>query len=278
NAALIAQAELSFRYVDLERKRDTLLAKAGKSWGDLPYYVEVHEGDDEDEDEDEGEDEEKVKVKVTVKETVYGCTLDDYRGSLPTKVTEEVFRYGETFEEEVDAAWVVAFKQAVAASKDCTYHGVSRSETNEASEPDLSRLSAEDRIELGLISRAMGDFATDSGQLAKNEGSLDAVLSVTELRQLSLRDLRLLRNTIYARRGRPFKSKLLQEHFARMPWYKPNPAYTDKRLTKNDQRNVALISQVEKEFGGALVDKDFQAANPSTSTDVDPPIPYEGTA
>jgi hypothetical protein len=101
--------------------------------------------------------------------------------------------------------------------------------------------------------------------------SLDEVLKVKDLRLLSLRDLRLLRNTIYARRGRPFKSPLLQEHFARMPWYTPDPAYTDERLTKTDKRNVALIQQVEQEFGGALGDKDFRRGNPSVGTDV--PVP-----
>jgi hypothetical protein len=135
------------------------------------------------------------------------------------------------------------------------------------------KLSPEDRIELGLISRAMGEFAVDEGQREDLSISLDKVLPVKELRLLSLRDLRLLRNTIYARRGRPFKSPLLQEHFSRMPWYTPDPAYTDKRLTKTDKRNVALIQQVEKEFGGALKDKDFLRANPSQAADVSWPEP-----
>jgi hypothetical protein len=138
--------------------------------------------------------------------------------------------------------------------------------------PDLDKLSPEDRIELGLISRAMGEFAVDEGLRTQAANSLDAVLSVKELRQLSLRDLRLLRNTLYARRGRPFKSPLLQEHFEHMPWYKPDPAYSDTRLTETDKRNIALIVQVEKEFGGALKDKDFLIA-PSQAESVEPPEP-----
>lgn len=128
---------------------------------------------------------------------------------------------------------------------------------------DFDKLSPEERIELGLLSRAMGSFASDDSSRGEVEQSLDQVLSLKDLRELSLRDLRLLRNTIYARRGRPFKSPLLQEHFSHMPWYKADPTYTDARLTKNDQRNVKLIQSVEKELGGALKDEDFLISDPS---------------
>ena len=120
------------------------------------------------------------------------------------------------------------------------------------------KLPAEARIELGLISRALGSFASDTGKLQEGlQASLDRILSVTELRQLSLRDLRLLRNTLYARRGRPFKSKILQSHFTAMSWYHEDTSYTDARLTDNDKRNIALIRSVEDEFGGPLKDEDW---------------------
>lgn len=133
--------------------------------------------------------------------------------------------------------------------------------------PDFRKLTPEQRIELGLLSRAMGSFASDDASRGQVEKSLDEVLSLKELRELSLRDLRLLRNTLYARRGRPFQSPLLQKHFARMPWYKADPAYTDARLTKNDLRNVKLIRSVEKELGGALKDEDFLIADPQQRED-----------
>ncbi len=120
------------------------------------------------------------------------------------------------------------------------------------------KLPPEARIELGLISRALGSFASDTGKLEEgSQASLDRVLSVQELRQLSLRDLRLLRNTLYARRGRPFKSQVLQAHFKAMSWYQEDPNYTDARLTENDKRNIALIRSVEDEFGGPLKDEDW---------------------
>lgn len=118
-------------------------------------------------------------------------------------------------------------------------------------------LSEDARIELGLLSRAMGGFALDNDKRARVEGSLDQLLALNELRQLSLRDLRLLRNTVYARRGRPFKSKVLQQHFARQSWYRANDVYADALLTATDTRNIQLIRSVEDEFGGPLGDEDW---------------------
>ncbi|HEX8953104.1 MAG TPA: YARHG domain-containing protein [Polyangia bacterium] len=120
-----------------------------------------------------------------------------------------------------------------------------------------SKIADDDKIELGLLSRAMGQFALDDESRGKTEGSLDRTLGLEEVRQLSLRDLRLLRNTIYARRGRTFKSEVLRDHFSGMEWYKPRPDYSDKLLTQNDVRNVALIKSVENEFGGPLSDEDW---------------------
>lgn len=120
-----------------------------------------------------------------------------------------------------------------------------------------SKLGDDDKIEIGLLARAMGEFALDDESRGKSEGSLDRALKVEEVRQLSLRDLRLLRNTIYARRGRTFKSEILRDHFSGMEWYKPRPDYSDKLLSANDVRNIGLIKSVENEFGGPLSDEDW---------------------
>jgi YARHG domain len=118
-------------------------------------------------------------------------------------------------------------------------------------------LTADDKVELGLIDRSMGSFALDDDSREKAAEGLDRILKVGELRQLSLRDLRLLRNTIYARHGRPFKSEILRDHFSGMSWYHVDAAYTDKLLSANDARNIALIKSVENEFGGPLSDEDW---------------------
>jgi hypothetical protein len=140
-------------------------------------------------------------------------------------------------------------------SRDCRYAHKKWYTANPAfKEADLG---VDDKVELGLIDRSMGSFALDDESRGKSEAGLDRILSVAELRQLSLRDLRLLRNTIYARHGRPFKSEILRDHFSGMSWYKVDAAYSDKLLTANDTRNIALIRSVENEFGGPLSDEDW---------------------
>jgi len=63
---------------------------------------------------------------------------------------------------------------------------------------------------------------------------------------LNKSQLRILRNEIFARKGRIFKSKDLQELFSKQPWYKPDSEYNDKRLSTLDRENIALILKYEK--------------------------------
>ena len=83
---------------------------------------------------------------------------------------------------------------------------------------------------------------------------LDSLVRVDQLRDLSRRDLRILRNMVYARHGRAFKSELLQLHFERQSWYKVDPAYSDAKLSEVDKRNVQIIRSVEDSLGGPLTD------------------------
>lgn len=63
---------------------------------------------------------------------------------------------------------------------------------------------------------------------------------------LFVEDLRVLRNEIYARRGRVFKDKELQKYFAAQPWYQPNPDFKDEMLSETEAKNLAIIAEVEK--------------------------------
>jgi hypothetical protein len=115
----------------------------------------------------------------------------------------------------------------------------------------------EEKIELRLISVRLGKWAGSAGQdrtPLEDPSLLDRQITVDSLKDFSRRDLRLLRNLIYARRGRPFHSELLQTYFAAVDWYKPDPKYTDARLTALDKRNINLILSVENSLGGPLTD------------------------
>ena len=88
---------------------------------------------------------------------------------------------------------------------------------------------------------------------------LDHLITVDQLSNLSRRDLRILRNTVYARHGRKFKSVLLQAYFDNMEWYTQDPAFTEKSLTKIDTTNIRLIKSVEETMGGPLTEDEQRA-------------------
>jgi len=87
---------------------------------------------------------------------------------------------------------------------------------------------------------------------------LDKKLHPSQLKTLSMRDLRLLRNTIFARRGRPFKSNILKEYFSDMWWYEENETYSDSSLSDVDKFNIYTIGVSEKTRGGAMDDERHQ--------------------
>jgi YARHG domain len=94
-----------------------------------------------------------------------------------------------------------------------------------------------------------------------NPDLLKTPLSVDELSDLSRRDLRILRNTVFARHGRPFKTNSMRTWFERMEWYRVDPKYTDKRLTKTDLENIKLIRSVEDSIGGPETEEEVDGEN-----------------
>lgn len=115
-------------------------------------------------------------------------------------------------------------------------------------------LGAEDKIELMLLARQLGEaseIVAASDPLTEPK-LLDKLITLEQLSDYSRRDLKLLRNTIYARRGRPFKSGSLKDYFGRMAWYKADAGYTDARLNEIDRKNIKIILSLEDELGGPL--------------------------
>ncbi|CAN5329890.1 hypothetical protein BH20ACI1_BH20ACI1_08420 [soil metagenome] len=62
---------------------------------------------------------------------------------------------------------------------------------------------------------------------------------------LFVEDLRVLRNEIYARRGRVFKDQTLQKYFETQAWYHPNPEFKDEMLSETESKNLAIIRETE---------------------------------
>jgi hypothetical protein len=71
---------------------------------------------------------------------------------------------------------------------------------------------------------------------------------------LTLTDLRLKRNEIFAKHGYIFKSKDLADYFSKYDWYKPTNHNVDSLLTETDRANIKIITEIENEIGDYVID------------------------
>jgi hypothetical protein len=69
------------------------------------------------------------------------------------------------------------------------------------------------------------------------------------LNDLKRMQARILRNEIFARHGRKFKSMDLSKVFSDVDWYKPNPNYSDNMLNDIEKKNIRFILDYEKKIG-----------------------------
>jgi ketosteroid isomerase-like protein len=107
----------------------------------------------------------------------------------------------------------------------------------------------------------------EAAQRAEQKIRAGALVSPADLSGVTSAQLRLLRNTVYARYGRVFRDEELQQYFLKRPWYRPRADYDDRLLTTNDRANADLLksfednggrppeadaSEVSKEVGDAL--------------------------
>ena len=86
--------------------------------------------------------------------------------------------------------------------------------------------------------------------------------AITEqmLSGLSLHELRLLRNEVYARHGRMFRAEWLQQYFFFQPWYNPDENFKDETLSGNDKLNVETIVKYENKIHQELSTKPITQA------------------
>jgi len=107
--------------------------------------------------------------------------------------------------------------------------------------------------------KKLPDADSHKALLAKESSQIHRVFDVVEaavaqggallesdLSGFSLDELRLLRNTVYARHGRLFNDPNLQQHFERRSSYVPRSTYSVDNLTPRDRANIRLIQKQEK--------------------------------
>lgn len=75
---------------------------------------------------------------------------------------------------------------------------------------------------------------------------LSSKLTDSDLKNLDKAQLRILRNAIYARYGKTFKSVDLQSLFECYSWYKKNQDYSDSMINDVDRYNIQMILKYEK--------------------------------
>lgn len=110
------------------------------------------------------------------------------------------------------------------------------STVNRNSAPPHTEQPPGDRPSSGIASKDRAEAKIISGGL----------LSTRDLEGIPSSELRLLRNTIYARHGRIFDSPEMRRYFSNRPWYTPRSDYRDSDLTSIDQANIRLILAAEK--------------------------------
>jgi hypothetical protein len=113
-------------------------------------------------------------------------------------------------------------------------------------------LSATERRNLAAIDaarRKQSHAAISPGDMEHYENRL-----VTEdlLKGLSLNELRLLRNEVYARRGRQFRTEWLSQYFYSQPWYDPREDLSEPELSETEKKNIATIVAYERKLKDSL--------------------------
>ena len=72
------------------------------------------------------------------------------------------------------------------------------------------------------------------------------------LAALNQKELRLLRNTIYAKYGYSFKDQDLVSYFSKFPWYKSQFNEVEKKLNDMDKQSIKKINEFEKGYKSTL--------------------------
>ena len=86
-------------------------------------------------------------------------------------------------------------------------------------------------------------------------------------------ELRILRNTVFARHGRRFVSPDLQEHFGRFAWYNPGVDDVDNRLSQYDRFLIAYMLRLEdRDWFNFLTREDMLTIVQGSLSGVRPPI------
>ena len=125
---------------------------------------------------------------------------------------------------------------------------------------DPKKLSATERKNVEILSGAQKRQRNVALLPGDMEFFENRTINEQMLHGLSLHELRLIRNEIYARHGRIFRAEWLQQHFFMQPWYAPDENFKDEELSGNDKLNVETIVRYENKIHQELSTKPITRA------------------
>jgi hypothetical protein len=116
----------------------------------------------------------------------------------------------------------------------------------------LSALEEKNLLTIEAAQKKSRKLALAPGDMELFENKL---IAEQMLHGLSLNELRLLRNEVYARHGRQFQAPWLSQYFFSQPWYQPDENFKDEELSGPDKQNVETIVAYEKKIHDELASK-----------------------
>ena len=122
---------------------------------------------------------------------------------------------------------------------------------------NLSEIERRNLRLIDTIQRQQRRVAIAPGDLELFENKL---IAETMLRGLSLHELRLIRNEIYARHGRIFKTIWIQQYFGGQPWYDPKEDFKDEDISGKDKTNIETIVAYENKVHNQIGNKPITRA------------------
>nr|MDQ3820568.1 YARHG domain-containing protein [Acidobacteriota bacterium] len=70
-------------------------------------------------------------------------------------------------------------------------------------------------------------------------------VQLSEIKGLSLDDLKFLRGIVFGRHGRVFKDLDIQSYLKDRSWYKPDPNFKNSSLNDTERQNLDVIREAE---------------------------------
>ena len=99
---------------------------------------------------------------------------------------------------------------------------------------------------ISISQTASMEVAGDTYSKVEKDILAGKTIHTAKLHSFNKTELKLLRNTIFAKYGRSFKSDMLKTWFAKKGWYNVDPNYSDKVLTDTDKKNITIFLNLEK--------------------------------